>query len=201
MTYGPEIALRQISVRLDALGTRWALVGGLAIGARAEPRVTRDTDVAISVTNDTEAEACVTALVRDGYEIVAVVEHGPSGRMATARLGDPQAQGRLTDLLFASCGVEPEIAAEAEVVDVLPGLRIPVARIGHLMAMKLLARDDRRRPNDYDDLHALARVAESGDWELAREAVVLIHERGFDRGRDLVAALEELAGERGVTPS
>jgi hypothetical protein len=37
---------------------------------------------------------------------------------------------------------------------------VPVARIGHLMALKVLARDDRRRPQDFDDLRALRREAE-----------------------------------------
>ena len=36
---------------------------------------------------------------------------------------------------------------------------MPVASTGHLIAMKLLARDDRRRPADYDDLRSLAEVA------------------------------------------
>jgi hypothetical protein len=47
-------------IRLDTdlreLGARWALVGGLAVSARAEPRTTRDIDVAIVVGSDSEAE-------------------------------------------------------------------------------------------------------------------------------------------------
>lgn len=34
----------------------WALVGGLAISARIEPRFTRDLDIAIAVENDARAE-------------------------------------------------------------------------------------------------------------------------------------------------
>lgn len=58
--------------------------------------------------------------------------------------------------------------------------------------MKLLARDDRRRPNDADDLRALAAVAGEHDWQSAREVVGLIMDRGFGRGRDLVDGLDEL---------
>jgi hypothetical protein len=58
--------------------------------------------------------------------------------------------------------------------------------------MKLLARDDRNRPADADDLRALREVASESDWLVAREAVALIGERGFSRRRDLVSALEVL---------
>lgn len=198
MTQSPEAPLRHIAEHLAACGARWALVGGLAVAARAEPRLTRDTDVAVSVTGDAEAEALISGLQGAGYRLVAVVEHGPSGRMATARLENTVVRGGLTDLLFSSCGIEPEIVAAADTIGVLPGLSVPVASRAHLIAMKLLARDDRHRPTDYDDLHALAAVADAGDWPQAGEAVALIHEREFDRGRDLVGALRELAAEHGV---
>jgi hypothetical protein len=63
----------------------------------------------------------------------------------------------VTDLLFASSGIEPEIVAAAEELLVLPDLTQSVATVGHLLAMKLLARDDRHRPADADDLAALRR--------------------------------------------
>jgi hypothetical protein len=31
-------------------------------------------------------------------------------------------------------------------LDIVPGLLIPLARTGHLLAMKVLSRDDRHRP-------------------------------------------------------
>ncbi len=37
---------------LKAIGASWALVGGLAVSARAEPRTTRDIDVAVAVGDD-----------------------------------------------------------------------------------------------------------------------------------------------------
>jgi len=48
-------ALHRASLDLDALGVRWALVGGLAVSARTQPRVPRDIDLAIGATDDTEA--------------------------------------------------------------------------------------------------------------------------------------------------
>ena len=127
-----------------------------------------------------------------GYAFVAGVEHEPSGRLATVRLRplhEPQG-GIVVDLLFASSGIEPEIVARADRLALTPGLELPVAQTGHLIAMKLLA-DDPGRPQDRGDIAALIGAATPADLELAREAVDLITARGFDRGRDLRAALAE----------
>lgn len=98
----------------------------------------------------------------------------------------------MLDVLFASSGIEPEIAGSAEPLEILPGLRVPVATVGHLLALKLLSRDDRTRPQDQVDLVQLLGVAEAGDIEAARHAVALIHSRGFQRDRDLCGDLERL---------
>lgn len=49
----------------------------------------------------------------------------------------------------------PALQFYQEDLEMVPGLRVPVARIGHLMALKILARNDRDRPQDLDDLRAL----------------------------------------------
>jgi hypothetical protein len=54
-----ESALRAAAVDLNAAGVRWALVGGLAVYARAIPRFTKDLDFAVAVANDAEAEDVV----------------------------------------------------------------------------------------------------------------------------------------------
>jgi hypothetical protein len=43
----------------------------------------------------------------------------------------------IVDLLFASSGVEAEVVGAAENLEVLPGLWVPVARAGHLLAETL----------------------------------------------------------------
>ena len=188
-----ERSLEAIVGHLHRLDCRFALVGGLAVSARAEPRLTRDADLAVAVRDDREAEALVLELRSVGYEVAASVEQEHTGRLATVRLVPRDPEDRLvTDLLFASSGVEPEIVAAAEEIEVVPGVSVPVATTGHLIAMKLLARDDRQRPADADDLGALAAVAQDHDWIEATTAVRLIVERGFARDRDLVAALDRL---------
>lgn len=185
-----ERSLHTIVEHLRGLDRRFALVGGLAVSARAEPRLTRDADLAVVVSDDHDAEALVLDLRSAGYEVSASVEQEATGRLATIRLlpRDP-ADPLVTDLLFASSGIEEEIVVAADDIVVFAGLSVPVATVGHLIAMKLLARDDRRRPADADDLRALAAVAKNDDWMQARAAVELIMERGFARERDLVTAL------------
>ena len=47
-----EAALRQISTDLTDAGVRLALIGGLAVSVRTEPRFTRDADLAVALPSD-----------------------------------------------------------------------------------------------------------------------------------------------------
>jgi hypothetical protein len=96
------------------------------------------------------------------------------------------------DLLFASSGIEPEVVAEAESIELLPTLTIGVARTGHLIALKVLSRDDITRPQDLADLRALLGVASAIELVRARESLSLIAARGYHRGRDLLSAMKQL---------
>ncbi len=193
-----EAALRQICVDLTETHSLFALVGGLAVSARTEPRFTRDADIAVAVGSDSEAEDLVRSLHARGYSVGALVEQEAVGRLATVRLTrsvEPAAP--VIDLLFASSGIEPEIVAGADAIQLLPTLRVHVATTGHLIALKVLARDDLTRPQDLGDLRALLRVATPADVERARAALALIAERGYHRGRELNSELEKLLGNSG----
>jgi hypothetical protein len=167
------------------------------VSARTEPRLTRDADLAVLVTDDRDAEALVLALQGRGWRVVAAIEQDVAGRLATVRLAaageDPL--GSVIDLLFASSGIEPEIVAAADLIEVVLGLTVPVARIGHLIALKVLARDDRTRPQDRVDLAALLNRADAGVLVEARESLALVTRRGFQRGRDLRDALDAAVNE------
>jgi hypothetical protein len=198
MAKKPAIKLaRCLGDFLQAMGdeSRFAMVGGLAVSARCEPRFTADVDVVVAAADETAAEALVFRLSRSGFLPLTVLERPDQGKMATVRLRQaPNAP--IVDLLFAATGIENEIIDDAEPMSVL-GHEIRVARAGHLIAMKLLARDDKRRPLDQADLLALSAVADAVEWKRADEAVRLIEERGFARGRDLKAALAEWRDEAG----
>jgi predicted nucleotidyltransferase len=188
-----ESALQRIAADLTSADVDFALVGGLAVSVRTEPRFTRDADFAVALASDAEAEALIRRLRAGGYEVQALVEQEVAGRLATARLvvaGDPD--GPVLDLLFASSGIEREVVAEAEPIELLPGLTVKVARIEHLVALKVLSRDDVRRPQDLVDLRALIRLATPAEVARSREALGLITMRGYHRGRQLLSQLETL---------
>ena len=186
--------LARISAELSALEVRFALIGGLAVSVRAEPRFTRDVDVAVAVKGDAEAEALVRELLLRGYQVLAHLEQTAAGRMASVRLAGT---GAVVDLLFASSGIAAEVVAAAELLEVLPGVAVPVATVPHLLALKVLARDDRRRPQDRADALALVRATNAAGLAEARAALALIRSRGYARDRelldDLARLLEELA--------
>lgn len=191
-----EAALRRIHADLTTARVSFALVGGLAVSARTEPRFTRDADFAVALANDAEAEALVDTLRASNYGIAAIVEQEAVGRLATVRLTrSDERQAPVIDLLFASSGVEREVVAEAESLELLPDLTLGVARTGHLIALKILSRDDVGRPQDAGDLRALLRVASADELERAHRAIALIVARGFHRSRDLVGELQRLVDE------
>jgi hypothetical protein len=185
VTTALEASLRLLASDLDALQARWAIIGGFAVSARAEPRFTRDVDVCVLVDGDEQAEELASGLTRRGYEVVAIVEHEQADRLATLRLVAPFRSGVLVDLLFASSGLESEIVESAQVLEILPNLLVPVARTPHLVVLKLLARDDATRPQDAMDLRALRKALDASEAAEVRRLAALVVERGFNRDRDL----------------
>src|SRR3954462_4293539 len=164
----------------------FALIGGLAVSVRTEPRFTRDADLAVAVADDAETETLIDRLRVSGYGIGTVLGQQAVGRLLTVRLlptDRPDAQP-VVDLLFASSGIEPEIVRNAEPLEVLPSVIVPVARTAHLLALKLLSRNDTERPQDVIDLRALLRVATPDDIAGARDCAAMIEARGYQRGRN-----------------
>lgn len=179
------------------MGHPTAVVGGLAVSARTEARFTRDIDLAVAVSGDVEAETLVRQLIASGYGVVAMIEQDTTGRFATARLVTPggDSDSVVVDLLFASSGIEPEVVAQATELEIWPGILGRVARTGHLIALKLLSRDPRRRPQDQVDLVALIAAADADELALAFAAARLIEERGFARDRQLAEDLRHLLAD------
>lgn len=58
--------------------------------------------------------------------------------------------------------------------------------------MKILARDDKRRPQDLVDIRNILAVAPPEEIERAKSALRLITMRGYQRDKDLLKELAEL---------
>lgn len=183
-------AVRRTAAALDEIDRRWALIGGLAVSALTEPRFTRDVDLAVVVDDDPDAEQLIGALRPAGFRLFAALEQEDLHRLATVRLLAPRESedGVVVDLLFASSGIEAEIVDAARPMALFEGVTVPLPAVGHLIALKVLSETDRRL-KDRQDLFALIAAADDAELARAREAVELITERGFHRGRDLPAAL------------
>jgi hypothetical protein len=116
------------------------------------------------------------------------------GRLATVRLVSPPLDedevGSEIDLLVACAGVEAEVVAAATPMEIMPGVVIPVARVGHLIALKVLA----GRMKDVEHIQALVREMGVEDLRIARETVDLIERRGFQENpeRNLLVELGKL---------
>ena len=179
-------AASQVLSALRQENVKGCIVGGLAVSARCDPRFTRDVDIAVVVDTDEHAEALMHALASHGLQMAGLVEQEAVGRLAMVRLSTED--GLSVDLLIASSGIETEVVTNAEILEVLQGVLLPVARTGHLIALKLLSVAPGRE-TDAADLRNLAAVATQDEWNLASEAVAQIQDRGYARGRQLDAEL------------
>lgn len=187
-----ESALRSAVADLNAVDARWALVGGLAVSSRTIPRFTKDLDFVVAVASDDDAENVVLRLRSRDYDPLEILEQDYVERLSGVRLVH-KGSDVVVDLLFASSGIENEIVANAERLEVLPRLTAPVATVAHLIALKVLA----GRSQDLTDLGYLIPAASPTDLDAARDAINLIQTRGFNRGQDVVADLEKLIEDMG----
>jgi hypothetical protein len=104
---GLEQVIKRAAADLDAVGAKWAIIGGLAVATRAAPRFTQDVDFAVSVADDAEAEDIVHRMSVRGYAVGMMLEQDYVHRLATIRLIRP-VPGKsqvFVDLLFGSSGI------------------------------------------------------------------------------------------------
>lgn len=168
----------------------YALIGGIAVSFRSTERTTKDVDFAIAVDSDEEAERQIHALISIGYQVETLLEQVGTKRLATVRLLRGDQDSVYVDLLFASSGIEKEIVATAETIEVFPDLPIPVASLPALLAMKVLAANDQKRPQDILDIKALLDESSTQDQKETILLLQLIAQRGFSRQKDLLADFE-----------
>jgi len=185
--------LKSLSRDLDEVGADWALIGALAASIYGDPRTTKDIDVAVVVANKAELETLIVRLCSRGYRDPQSLMHLSPTFQLGMRLTIPSKKSYKIplDLLSSSSGIEFEVVSSAQRIEILPATTLPVASLGHMIAMKVLSHNDQDRVRDKSDIISLLNKATTVDIDLARGAFVLIEQRGFNRGRDLNAMLEE----------
>ena len=135
----------------EETGVRWMLVGGIAVGAHANPRATKDLDIAVRLqppTTDLRARLTDIGLEVFHNTIEQVVDGG------VVRLRSGGSPPAVIDLLCAGTEFEDEALARRIEQRVL-GRRVWLADIDSLLIYKLIA----ARPQDLADVDALIRVA------------------------------------------
>lgn len=188
---------RRITQDLAEADAKFAVVGGLAIAIRAEPRFTRDIDLALAVADDPQAERILRTLILKGYRPLAEMDRNDRPRLATMRMIPPghtldeidRGEATIIDLLFACCGIEEEVVATAEPLVVVADVIAPVAQIPHLLAMKCLSHG-KHRPLDLVDIQSLILRATIVELSEARRLVKLIESRRFNDRRPLSTEFE-----------
>lgn len=183
-------------VDVEAAGSPCALVGGLAVGVRAYERTTRDVEIVVACPDDASVESLVGDLRARRYGLAQVLEHVKTGRISTVRMTSNRSLRTFVDLLVATTGIEAEIVRSAERMEIAADVLCPVARRGHLIAMKVLSSSE-ERPRDVQDLVELLRDISDEELALAREAARQIDAAGLHPHRSVEGDLEALVAERG----
>jgi hypothetical protein len=181
-------ALESIVTQLNSQNIKYAIVGGFAVSFYGYERTTKDIDLAIMTDSDRESEKIIQQLFAYGFTQKAILEHQPSGRLATIRLNSPRLHNYgsvVVDLLFASSGIENEIVHEAKSHELTPNLTVNIASVVHLITMKVLAFDPFSRAQDGADIMALLKLLNDEEIAKVKVNLELITERGFERGKDL----------------
>lgn len=181
------VALAKTVEELNAIDLRFALVGGLAVGARGEPRVTRDIDFVVPSEDDAAAEQIIFAVQRRGFTVRAVFER-EGNRISTVRFTHPIAPDVFIDFLMSNSRVEAEITQAASMETVAGGVMCLVAQSAHLLAMKVLA----NRKKDQPDLQQLVEAATAKDLAASQKTLQLMQQRGVAPERNLRRELRML---------
>jgi len=176
---------------LQAKGAPYALIGGLAVSLRGQPRMTADVDLVIAV-DIKQARALADSLTNSNFrplfdDYVEVLETAfllPLRHRAT---------NVKVDIAIGLSGFERLAVARAEIL-LLAGTPVSVATAEDLLIMKVLA----GRPQDEQDLYGLV-IAQGNhlDWEYC---LSLASDLGQAIGQDLVSRVRSLRADHEAQP-
>lgn len=169
MTLDVPALLREAADAAREAGVRFAVIGGCARNAYAEPRATKDVDLVAEV-DPSGHERLGRALAARGFRRASAVAHGP-GPVPDAIFYRDDA-GRRIDVLFAHTEFEREALDGAGEASPYDGVSVPVVSPEALIVYKLVA----GRTQDIADVEAVARTfaaaGRSVDWAMVERWAV-----------------------------
>jgi hypothetical protein len=123
---------------LESQGTRYLVIGGLAVVAVGEPRTTADADAIVFV-SPSEADSLIRRAVETGFDVRQDVERERLATTGTMRFRKGRYQ---IDLITASLPFEETAYGRASVHELF-GIRLPFPSPEDLILLKVLAGRDK----------------------------------------------------------
>lgn len=162
MTADLSRLLRDAVAALEEAGLSFAVMGGCARNAYAEPRGTKDVDLVVAA-DATRYPRIVQALADRGFYAASTVGGGGEDAVPDLTL-NRDADGRRIDLLFAHTEFERGALERSQRQEPFAGISVPVVSVEDLIIYKVLA----DRPQDRVDIGDVVRATEARggvvDW-------------------------------------
>ena len=168
----PFQSIQYLQRLLNEDGIPSIVIGGVAVGAWGEPRVTRDVDLKVLL-NRQEADRLLE-LLSDDYE--ALVEDPQETLRKQALVFVLDTMGTRIDLLLADTPYDEAAIGRGREVEAEPGIKIRVCSPEDLIIYKLIS----TRSRDYEDAKSVIR--RQGD--LLDDSYVVDWLRQFEQALD-----------------
>jgi hypothetical protein len=147
------LSIRAIQRRLADAGVSSAVIGGIAVGAWGDPRVTRDVDLKVLLGRE-DAETLLE-LLSPGYTSLLPDPRAALTKQAMLFVEDER--GTRVDLLLADTPYDVEAIRRGRDVEIQPGLAIRAVSAEDLIIYKLIS----TRARDHED--AIGVIRRQGD--------------------------------------
>lgn len=178
-----RITLADAAAFLEACRVPFAVIGGLAVSIRGQPRMTVDVDIVIASDVD-QALALVAKLPESQFRPLFQDVESVVTRAFILPLRHRSTNVKV-DISIGLSGFERQAIARAEQTN-FAGLKLPVVQAEDLLIMKILA----SRPQDEQDIQGLiVAQGERIDWEYCLRTA---KDLGEAVGQDLAARVRLL---------
>ncbi len=136
--------LVSLQERLETANIPSALIGGLAVSAWGNPRLTRDIDIKVLLRRDERKRLLDT--LGDDYRSLQANPDNALRHNGIVFVLSPE--GKRIDIALTDTSFDEELIARAQLVEVLPKLKVRVCSAEDLIVLKIIA----IRPQDQQDV-------------------------------------------------